>query len=457
MITGFQNVRDLKDLRERVACMSRDNKMLNTSGRFKSTIDRIAPGRRAMAWWVGSCCAMGGLAYGQAPLSLRPSGQDELPQTSRLNAGLGNPSNRGPTSTTAATRSPATRSTGTGASRGTFTRVGRAPNMFGDTLPPLVTFGIKRNQGATDLPRDAYSAPLGGGGSYNVSENNTAIPTDRVYFVYNAFYNAISTSQVFGSPQTRSIDLHRYVAGFEKTFLDGNVSLDVRMPLLSGFELSNPVLTSDMGNLGNLTMFAKGLVYADEDVAVATGLGIGLPTGSDLNTRTLAPFVSESLVVRNQAVRLMPFVAATMNLNDQWFLQSFGQMNFAASGNEVANQNGVIGVFNEQHLLQTDLGLGRWIWRDATRPVLTGLAGVLELHYTTTVQETDTVQLSGGNLLNGSLSNSANRQDLLNLTSGLQAQLGAATSLRVGAVVPLRDQPDRVFDSEVQVSLNRKF
>jgi hypothetical protein len=45
----------------------------------------------------------------------------------------------------------------------------------------------------------------------------------------------------------------------------------------------------------------------------------------------------------------------------------------------------------------------------------------------------------------------------LNLTSGLQAQLGPLTALRVGAVVPLRNTPDRVFDSEIQVSLNRKF
>ncbi len=401
---------------------------------------------------------MGGWAYGQAPLSLRPSGQEELPQTSRLNAGLGNPSNRGPTGPSAASRSPATRGLASGASsRGTFTRLGRTPNMFGDTLPPMVTFGVEPRQGTINFPSEAYRAPLGGGGSYNIAENNSAIPTDRVYFVYNAFYNAISTSQGFGPAQSRSIDLHRYVMGFEKTFLDGNISLDVRMPMLSGFELSNSFLSSELGNVGNLTMFAKGLVYETEDIALATGLGIGLPTGSDLHTQTVSPFVSETLVVRNQAVRLMPFVAATMNLNDDWFLQSFGQVNFAASGNEVANQSGVVGVYNEQNLLQTDLGIGRWIWRDATRPVLTGLAGVLELHYTTTAQDTDRVQLSGGNLLNGSLSNSANRQDLLNLTSGLQAQLGSASSLRVGAVVPLRDQPDRVFDSEVQVSFNRRF
>jgi hypothetical protein len=150
-------------------------------------------------------------------------------------------------------------------------------------------------------------------------------------------------------------------------------------------------------------------------------------------------------------------VAGTMYLSDQWFMQSFGQMNFAASGNEVVNQNGLVGVFNEQNLLQTDIGLGRWIWQDDQRPVVTGLAAIFELHYTTTIQDTDRIQLGNSSFLVGELSNSANRQDLLNLTSGIQAQLGSLSALRVGVVVPLRDTPDRVFDSEVQFSLNRKF
>jgi hypothetical protein len=235
------------------------------------------------------------------------------------------------------------------------------------------------------------------------------------------------------------------------------MSIDVRMPLLSGFNLSNSISESELGNVGNLTMFLKGLVYGDQDLAFSTGLGIGLPTGSDLQTRTSAPFANEFLTVRNQGVRLIPFVAGTMYLSDQWFMQSFGQMNFAASGNEVVNQNGLVGVFNEQNLLQTDIGLGRWIWQDDQRPVVTGLAAIFELHYTTTIQDTDRIQLGNSSFLVGELSNSANRQDLLNLTSGIQAQLGSLSALRVGVVVPLRDTPDRVFDSEVQFSLNRKF
>lgn len=393
----------------------------------------------------------------QAPLSLRPTPQEDLPATSRINPGLTGPGPRTPTNASTSSRLPTSRNSSSGVSRSTYSRIGRTPHHFGDTLPPLITLSTKGGQGSADFPRQGYQAPLGGGGSYNIAENNSAIPIDRVYFVYNAFYNAISTSSGFGPSAMRSIDLHRYVAGFEKTFFDGNMSLDVRMPLLSGFDLTNPFYQSEMGNVGNLTMFLKGLFYGDEDIALATGLGLGLPTGSDLVTQTVAPFGSESLVVRNQAVRLMPFVAGTMNLSEDWFMQSFAQMNFAASGNEVANQNGVVGVFNEQHLMQTDVGLGRWFYKDANRRFFTGLAGVFELHYTTTVQDTDTVGLGSNSFLVGNISNAANRQDLLNLTSGLHTQLGPLSALRVGAVVPLRDQPDRVFDSEVQVSFNRKF
>ncbi|MFY7892004.1 MAG: hypothetical protein ACOVOJ_04915 [Pirellula sp.] len=329
--------------------------------------------------------------------------------------------------------------------------------MFGDTLPPLISFRTQGGQGSAEVPTEAYQAPLGGGGSYNIAENNSAVPVDRVYFVYNGFFNAISSSNGFGPASSQSIDLHRYVAGLEKTFFDGNMSIDVRMPLLSGFNLSNSISESELGNVGNLTMFLKGLVYGDQDLAFSTGLGIGLPTGSDLQTRTTVPFANEFLTVRNQGVRLIPFVAGTMYLSDQWFMQSFGQMNFAASGNEVVNQNGLVGVFNEQNLLQTDIGLGRWIWQDDQRPVVTGLAAIFELHYTTTIQDTDRIQLGNSSFLVGELSNSANRQDLLNLTSGIQAQLGSLSALRVGVVVPLRDTPDRVFDSEIQFSLNRKF
>ena len=325
--------------------------------------------------------------------------------------------------------------------------------MFGDTLNPLVSF-----QGFRDASKEGaslFTAPLGGAGSFNAAENNTAVPTDRVYLAYNVFFNATSTTVGFDQnfvPIQKSSDLHRYLIGFEKTFLDGNLSVDVRMPLLSSFRLDSLGLSSDLGNVGSLTIYNKVLLFRDEDTAVATGLGVSLPTASDVTTG----FSGSELLVKNHAIHLMPFIAATKNINDLWFMQSFTQMNFAASGNDVLGPSGLIGVYNEQNLFQVDMGLGRWLWQDRLRPVVTGLAGVAELHYTTTVQDTDSIS-NPFNPNASILANGANRIDLLNLTTGLQAQLGPQSNLRIGTVVPLRNQPDRVFDSELQVSFNRRF
>ena len=356
-------------------------------------------------------------------------------------------------------RSSSSRTLRSSTSRATYVRVARAPNMFGDTLPPRVTYLPFSSDGQATGPISAFTAPLGGGGSYNIAENNTSVPTDRVYFVYNGFFNAASNTIGFGAngPIQQSVDLHRYLLGFEKTFLDGQASLDVRMPFIDGLSFQTFGISSDGGNVGNMTMYLKGLLYADDASAFATGLGIGLPTGSDFDVNFPAAGSAGSLTIRNETVTLMPFVASTISLNDRWFLQSFGQILFVATGDTVVSNNQEVGIYNPQNLLQADIGLGRWLWRDSTRPYFTGLAGVCELHYTSTIQDSDVLNMPVGNPLAGQLANSENGLDLLHLTSGLHAQLGPMSSLRVGAVVPLKQAPDRVFDSEIQVSFNRRF
>jgi hypothetical protein len=47
--------------------------------------------------------------------------------------------------------------------------------------------------------------------------------------------------------------------------------------------------------------------------------------------------------------------------------------------------------------------------------------------------------------------------DILNLTAGLHVQIGDRSNLRIAAVVPLLDEPDQLFDSEIQFSFNRYF
>ena len=337
-------------------------------------------------------------------------------------------------------------------SRSSYNRQSRAPNMFGDVLSSAGQLSFSQgNSGAfiTDVP-------LAGGRNQKVGENNKPIPMDRVYFVYNGFQNAVTSG--VGSPPTFSdSNLNRYTFGFEKTFLDGRNSLDVRMPLTDDLSFNDPFFGFNSGNVGNLALFYKHLCFSTDTLAVAAGVGCTLPTGSDVKGQIFG----QPFRLRNDAVHVLPYVGFLSTPNDLWFLQGFLAMDFAANGNTVFAGNDPSvnsGRLTEQNLLQVDLSAGRWLYQNGNATYLTGVAGVCELHYTSTVQNADTVpfmNLPGG--FNLPISNPANRTDVLNLTCGLQFQIGDLSNLRVGCVVPLRNAPDRQFDSEIQVSFNRFF
>jgi len=340
-----------------------------------------------------------------------------------------------------------------GRSISSYARLARAPNMFGDSI----AFGgqlllITRDKGAvvTDLP-------LGGGRMFKISENNKPIPMDRVYFNYNGYVNALTyTSAPLGPPVTQTLNLNQYTFGFEKTFLDGFWSLDVRMPVTDGFQASSPSSAIDSGRIGNMAMFLKHMFYQDDSLAMAAGLGFGLPTGSNLDM-----FVNSSrLTVQNDAVHLLPYFGFFALLNENWFLQGFTDIDFATTGNDAVLDGTRLGRINEQNLAHVDLSLGRWLYRNPDAKYGQGLAGIFELHYTTTIQDADTFAFASsvrGGTIFGTFANPNNRIDVLNLTSGLHWQLTQLSNFRVGCVVPLRNDPNRQFDAEIQASFNRYF
>ena len=77
----------------------------------------------------------------------------------------------------------------------------------------------------------------------NISENNSAMPTDRLYFSYRHFHNATPT-RFFQYEQDFSVD--RYTLGGEKTFWDGMMSFEVRVPLENRLT-SNPFYLRRVG------------------------------------------------------------------------------------------------------------------------------------------------------------------------------------------------------------------
>ena len=140
--------------------------------------------------------------------------------------------------------------------------------------------------------------------------------------------------------------------------------------------------------------------------------------------------------------------------DENWFFHAFCQVDIAANENEVS----VVGTgftdsdsLADQTLLYLDASAGYWWYQSIDDSGLTGLASVVELHYTTTLNDADTANLNGA-----FITNFENRYDVLNLTAGVHSEWNGNTALRIAVVVPL-DRDERFFDSETQVSVIRRY
>ena len=185
---------------------------------------------------------------------------------------------------------------------------------------------------------------------------------------------------------------------------------------------------------------------------------MNLPTGNDATG-----FVTDvDWEVENEAVHFLPFLGVAGSPSENFFYQTFVQLDVPSRGNSVVIEDrfgsGTAGRLNDQTLLYLDATGGAWLYRTPNPCVLRGLAAVLELHYTTTLQDADSVAAVGG--ANGNLlffGNADNHLDVLNGSVGLHSVLSNGTTLRVGGTFPLRRGDNRLFDSEVQAQLNVPF
>ena len=114
--------------------------------------------------------------------------------------------------------------------------------------------------------------PATSSGRVRVQDNNSAMPTDRIFLDYNYFHNVPFTAN--------GIDVNRFTPGVEKTFLDGLGSVEIRVPMAVTFNsnqyLGVPTDTSEP-EFGNITIIPKILLTSNDQMAVAAGMGITSP------------------------------------------------------------------------------------------------------------------------------------------------------------------------------------
>lgn len=334
--------------------------------------------------------------------------------------------------------------------------INRTPEMFGDTFVGLPDISIDADGVLAD-----FDVPFPGGTNRLViANNNSPLPQDRIYTTYSHVNGALDFARVSNPTAQRTASLDQYVVGLEKAFWNDWASLEVRVPFAAQRRLGDNRTT--LGNdsyLGDVSLIGKFVLSKTRTSALSAGAAIQLPTGDNIGGQD----DTTALTYDNDGIYISPFLSFLTMPDHDWFWQGFLQVDYAAQGDgftlplqmpgQIANTR-PSGEFNDQTLLRANLGVGRWFFRKPHANFFRAMAGSLEVHYTTTLEDTD--QVAAGDLPIAVLSNSENYQDVLNLAGGLHVEMTDSVDVRVGFNVPLRHGSSRFHDASVlaQVNLN---
>jgi|GEM_PF-2032545 len=330
-------------------------------------------------------------------------------------------------------------------------RLARAAPIMGDSFSPSLQFSDELGMGARELPQ--------GGGSTRskIAENSSSLPMDRLIFNYNHFHNAIDESL------TENSSVDRFTLGFEKTFFDQMMSVEVRMPFVADNDFAVPgVFDRNGSEVGNLSITLKSVLTSDNDSLIAGGLTIDTPTGG--GNSLLVENIGDPLTVEasNDAVHLSPFIGFLRAPGGGRTHQGFIQVDVPTNANTLQFTDGsgtASTELLEQTLLYIDYSFSTELFsagrsRSSSCLDIRRVLGLAELHYTTTLEDSDIVFSGTGSNPLFEVTSTGNRLDVVNLTLGLHTEFANGTQLRLGTVAPLNDDDDRFFDFEFQAQVN---
>jgi hypothetical protein len=304
------------------------------------------------------------------------------------------------------------------------------------------------------------AVPLAGGANVSrIAKNNRALPTHRVFFHYDHFSNALDyAASMFGAPDVAfSKPLDHYTLGLELPFLQDTCSIELRVPLAGRTRFDGNGASLSGGNMGNIGVILKHLIYRTDTCAAVVGVGVDAPTGSDVDMAG----ADASAHISNDAVHISPYVGMSLAPNNWLYFHGFLQFDINANGNhvEVFDSTTSIGdgYLDSPNFLMLDLGVGIWLLKNPDTAPVTGLAIDAEFHYTDALQDTDVFSVDTVAINSIFAGARQPNQDYSDLTLGIHAQCRTGTQLRAACVFPLQDQQRRLYDMGFQVSVIQPF
>ncbi len=330
-------------------------------------------------------------------------------------------------STAAANPPPTPRSSGL--ERTTVFRV------LGDPPPlplPGISFGPPGSPGFPPVPGSVPGAAvvvpsLRG---IKIAENESPEPQDRVYVIFNYFDRLNEAANARLGSDLHTLRAYHETFGLEKTFLDRDLSLGLRLPLNTlTAESPVPGLGGESTDVGDLTVILKYAFLRDPETGdlLSGGLMVTAPTGP-------ASFAGFDRVRGIHSTVLEPFVGFRKAWGDL-FVYGFTSLDVPTESGDVM-------------LWFNDVALGYRIAREdgdaCHERFLRAIAPIFEVHVNTPL-----------NHRGFSATDPAATPDVVDLTFGTIFELGQRSSLNAGVVVPVTGP--RPFDWEALVQFNYRF
>jgi hypothetical protein len=303
-----------------------------------------------------------------------------------------------------------------------------SPVMFGDLigvvgqrltlLPPGVSPHPNQHFRVIGGNRIALIAPQPTAASMKITEGESPRPECRVFLEYNYYNNVDRSLNGLGTDVPRS-DLHREMIGFERTFLDGNASVGLRVPFLQ-LTGADDIQDEQIGDLSVIFKYAF-LYNHDNGDVLSGGLVLTAATGQAIEVQ------GESDI---HAWYFQPFAGFIYHFTEDLFAQGFSSVAIASDSRDVT-------------LFFNSLAIGWHAYRSPDRDaLLTQIIPVVELH--------------ANNPLNHRGLDSApiGFQDTLDVTAGVHVLLRQA-DIGLAACVPLSGP--KPYDFELAGYFNYHF
>jgi hypothetical protein len=264
--------------------------------------------------------------------------------------------------------------------------------------------------------------------SFQIAENESPRPQDRVYVGFNYFDEVNKSVNSRFQADLRNLQVYRGIFGLEKTVLDGNASVGLRIPLYDSLSAESgiPGVGGTDTGIGDLTVILKYALCQDMmtgDVFSA-GLAITAPTGPDT-------FANSDLIDSFHGTTFQPFVGYIWNWGD-WFIHGFTSIDLPTESDDVT-------------LLRNDIGIGYYLYRD--RESMRGLTGVVptfEVHVNTPLDHRGAFD-----------PDPAATPDWVDMTMGLTFEFHQQATFAVAFVTPVTGPKPYAY--EIMAQFNWRF